>query len=98
MSASLPPPAPLASAHVVFFGQYGDVARLAAQRGTSRQSVYRQAHAVVKILDPQATPAPDEDLRQRLQDLQQRLEQTRQQLAHAVVLDAAKQAEFVATV
>src|SRR5262249_12600253 len=45
---------PLASAAVVFFGRYGDVSRLAAQRGTSRQSLYRQAHAVVCALDPEA--------------------------------------------
>jgi hypothetical protein len=92
---TLPPPAPLASAHVVFFGHYGDVSALAAQRGVSRQALYREAHAVVVALDAQARRPPADDL--RLAELQARLDEAQRRLAAAVVLDGARQAEFVAT-
>jgi hypothetical protein len=94
---TLPPPAPLASAHVVFFGHYGDVSALATQRGVSRQTLYREAHAVVRALDAQTQRPPDDDLRQRLTDLQTRLGEAERRLAAAVLWEDAQQAEFVAT-
>lgn len=80
-----------ASAHVVFFGKYGDVSRYAHERGVCRQRVYREAHRV-------------EDLqheRQRRLQLQQEVDRLRldhaelqRQLASAVVVDDDKQSEF----
>jgi hypothetical protein len=58
----------LASAAVVLLGRYGEVTRLAQDRGTSRQTLYRQAQAVANALEGTQT-------RLQLQDLQQRLAQ-----------------------
>jgi hypothetical protein len=94
---TLPPPAPLASAAVVFFGHYGDVSALASQRGVSRQALYREAYAAAQILSAPTHPEPPDALRDRCADLQACLQEADRRLAVAVVLDDAKQAEFVAT-
>src|SRR5438477_12942169 len=94
---TLPPPAPLASAAVVFFGHYGDVSALAGQRGVSRQALYREAYAAAQVLTTPAHPQPPDDRRDRLADLQARLQEAHCRLAKAAVLDDAKRAEFVAT-
>src|SRR5271165_6956648 len=80
----------LASAAATFFGRYGDVIRLARQRGTCRQAVYRQAQAVRDDLDALRHRHEARCLRQQLDQLQQRLDT-------AVVLDEDGQAEFAAT-
>ncbi len=85
----------IASAFFVGHGRYGDVSRLAHQRGVCRQSVYREAAWVRQALDQ----AQGECLRLRdqVRQLQQRQLELQRQLATAVRIDADKQAE-VATV
>lgn len=94
---TLPPPAPLASASAVFFGYYGDVSALAAQRGVSRQALYREAHAAAAAVEGADHRRQRDDLRQRLADAQDRHAALQQQLQHAVVRDADRQAQFAAT-
>jgi len=95
--ATLSPPAPLASAAVVFFGPYGAVSALAAQRGLSRQALYREAYAAAQAVTGAEHHRQLEDLRGRLADLQARLDQAQRRLAAAVLLEEDQQAEFVAT-
>ncbi len=94
--SSLPFPAPLASAAAVFCGRHGDVTRLAHHRGVFRQTLYREAHAVVAALDPDRRPDPSADVR-RLAQLQDDLAQLRRQRQQGFVLDEDKQARFAAT-
>jgi hypothetical protein len=85
-------PQRIASAYVVLFGPYGAVTEYAQQRGVCRQWIYREA--------AQLREAPNRQ-QQRLETLQTRVQQLEQdnaalahRLAQAVVLDAAKQAQF----
>ena len=94
---TLPPPPPLASASVVFFGHYGDVSALARQRGVCRQSLYRQAYTAAVAVDGSAHRQQCEDLRQRLADAERRCAALEQQLRHAVLFDRERLAEFAAT-
>jgi hypothetical protein len=94
---TVPPPSPLASAAVVFFGHYGDVSALAGQRGVSRQSLYREAYAAAQILTVPTHPEPPDAPGERLAELQACLPEAHRRLAVAAVLDDAKRAEFVAT-
>lgn len=96
MSTLVPPPA-LVSTFVVCLGPYGAVTQLAQQRGVARQHVYREAHAVLRGLDPAPHHHQLTQLRQQLADATARWQHAEQQLAHAVVIDADKQAEFTAT-
>src|ERR1700676_5562285 len=96
MSSLLVPP-PIASAAAVFCGPHGAVTRLAHDRGVFRQTLYREAHAVVAALDPQPRSALVEDLRQQLAALKDTADRQSRQLCLAVVIDADKQAEFAAT-
>src|SRR5205085_7258060 len=86
----------IASAAVAFFGRYGDVTRLARQRGTGRQAAYRQADAVRQDLDPDRRRQGAPRLRQQLDRAQARGHDLQRRLGHAVVLDEARQAEFAA--
>jgi hypothetical protein len=102
-AAGVPPmcilsvPQRVASAAAVFCGRYGDVTRLAHQRGVFRQTLYREAHAVARALDPEPVPPAQADWRQRLAQAQAEQTRLRQQLAQATVLDDAKQAAFAST-
>src|SRR5262249_17122929 len=87
----------LASASAVFFGDYGDVTRLAAQRGACRQALYRQAHAAARAVEGDDTQRTLDRLRQEKDELRQRAADLRGRLAGAVVLGADSQAEFAAT-
>lgn len=95
--SSLPFLPALTSAHTVFSRQHGSVSRLARQRGVFRQTLYREAHAVRRALDPGRHAAALTALRQQVADLQAEVHSLRRQLQHAVCLDADKQAEFAAT-
>lgn len=95
--STLVPPVPLVSTLVVCFGPYGAVTQLAQQRGVCRQHLYREAHAVLRALDPAPPQQPLTQLRQQLADAGARLELAHQQLAQAVVIDPDKQAAFAAT-
>lgn len=87
----------LASAAAAFFGRYGDVTRLAHQRGTCRQAVYRQANAVRDDLDGERQRQEVLRLRQQLDQLQARCDGLQRRLDQAVVLDEDLQAAFAAT-
>jgi hypothetical protein len=84
----------LVSAFTVWGGAYGAVSHYAEERGVCRQWIYREAQWVTDTLagtDPQAERAR---LQARVQELEQEQTILHQRLAHAVVLDADKQAEF----
>jgi hypothetical protein len=96
MPTLLPPPR-VASAAVVFYGPQGSVTQYAAQRGVCRQTLYREADAVVRALDPRPFQEERARLRQQLADLRAQCEQLQRLLAVAIVVDPDKQAEFAAT-
>jgi len=87
----------LASAAVVFYGPQGAVTWYAARREVSRQTLYREADAVIRSLDPRPHQAEIARLRQQMADVHAQCEQLKQRLAKAVVVDRDKQAEFVTT-
>src|SRR5262245_60220516 len=66
--SSLSLPHRVASAAAVFCGRYGDVTRLANDRGVFRQTLYREAYAVARVLDPGQAPAALANLRQHLSE------------------------------
>jgi hypothetical protein len=82
----------IASAFFVFHGKYGDVSQYAQQRGVCRQWVYREAAAVQDVLIHQQEKL--DQLGAQVRQLQQRQTELERQLAHAVVIDADKQAAF----
>lgn len=94
---TLPPPAPLASAAVVFFGHYGDVSALAGQRGVSRQALYRQAHAAAAAVEGSAHRQQLEDFRQRLAQAQGACAELQRRSGQAVACDRDRLAQFAAT-
>jgi len=96
MRTLLPPPR-FASAAVVFLGPRGAVSRYAAWRRVPRQTLYREADAVVRALDPRPHQEELAHLRQQLADLRAQCEQLQRRLAAAIVVDRDKQAEFAAT-
>jgi len=87
----------LASAAVVFYGPQGAVTWHAALRGVSRQTLYREADAVIRTLDPRPHQEELARLRQQVADLSTQCAQLQSRLAVAVVVDRDKQAEFAAT-
>jgi hypothetical protein len=87
----------MASAAVVFYGPQGAVTRHAAWRGVPRQTLYREADAVLRALDPGRHQEELARLRQQLADLSAQCAQLQCRLAVAVVVDRDKQAEFAAT-
>jgi hypothetical protein len=94
---SISTPQRIASAHAVLSGRYGDVTRLARQRGSYRQALYREASGVVVALEEQPALDQREALRRQLAQTQAQLNEARQALAAAPDLGADRQAEFVAT-
>lgn len=86
----------IASAATVLNRRYGDVSRLARQRGVSRQWLYQEARWVVARLQDRAVRQERDHLRQRVRDLEGRLAALHRQLAQAVVLDQDKQAACAA--
>ena len=90
-------PLGFASATVVLYGSQGAVTRYAAGRGITRQSVYREANAVWRALDPRVHQEVLARLRQQLTELRARCAQLEHRLAAAVIVNRDKQAEFAAT-
>jgi hypothetical protein len=86
----------LASAHVVFNGRHGDVSRLARQRGSSRQALYRQAHAVARTLDSRALPQRSARLGRLGLRLRRRLRRLRRR-PRVVVCTRERLARFACT-
>ncbi len=95
--STLPPLSRLASAAVAFYGPQGAVTWHAAGRGVSRQTIYREAEAVLRVLDPRLQQEEIARLRQQVGELRTQLEQLQVRLATAVVVGPDKQAEFAAT-
>jgi hypothetical protein len=87
----------LASAAAVFLGEHGAVTRLAQQRGSSRQQLYRQADAVADAVAGTQTQQRLDQLQQRLAQAEARLAEFQQQFRHAVFLTPDKLAEFAST-
>src|SRR5579884_4233936 len=95
--SSLAVPPELVSATLVFFGHYGQVSHQAHERGVCRQTLYREADQVLRALDPRPHAQECQRLGQQVADLHASSRQLEERLAHAVVLDADKQAEFATT-
>ena len=95
--ATLLPPVRFTSAAVVFYGPQGAVSQYAAQRGVSRQTLYREADAVLSALDPRPHQEECAHLRQQVADLRAQCKQLQCRLAAAIIVDRDKQAEFAAT-
>jgi hypothetical protein len=87
----------LASAAAVFCGRHGDVTRLAGDRGVFRQTLYREADAAARALDPAGAGTALADLRRLLAAAQAEQARLQRRLRQALVVDAGKQAEFVGT-
>ena len=90
------PPQGIASAYVVFFGVYGDVARQAAERDVSRQTLYREAARTAAVLEGTAQRAQVDRLQEHNQRLQQRVADLESTLSQAVVIDDDRMARFAA--
>jgi hypothetical protein len=90
-------PPQLASAHAVLFGRYGDVTRLAQERGVCRQSLYRDTHALLDTLGDAIPRHLVEALRQRLDELQAHCQQLEARLDDAYGINADRLAAFAAT-
>lgn len=88
---------PIASAAAVFLGKHGDVTRLAQDRGSSRQRLYRQAYAVADAVEGSQTLQRIQHLQQRLAESERRVAELQQQLSQAVFLTPDKLAEFAST-
>jgi hypothetical protein len=96
MTCTLAPRDRSASAAAVFHGRYGDVTRLAQQRGSCRQALYRQADAALDDLDRLPHHQEALRLRQQRDQLQARCDDLRRRLDRAAVLDEDRQDEFAA--
>jgi hypothetical protein len=90
-------PQHVASAHAIHNGRHGDVSALARQRGSSRQALYRQAHALRDCALPDRRRALFPRLRRRLARLRRRCHRLRQRLRRSVHCDADRRARFAAT-
>lgn len=82
----------LARAFFVLHGKHGDVTRYAQERGVCRQWIYREAAALRQALA--TAQQAHQELRAQLRQAHQQRAELEKQLAHAVVLDAAKQEEL----
>ena len=58
----------IASAFVVLCGRYGDVTKMAHDRGQSRQALYREAGQVAEALDGTTVRSRIDELQQQLAD------------------------------
>ena len=84
----------IASAFVVFCGQYGDVSRHARESGLSRQGVYEQARCAAENVDGAKWRQENARLQQRIEELEKQNALWERRCRQAVVLDEEKQANF----
>jgi hypothetical protein len=89
-------PQRIASAFAVLCGQYGDVTKMAQDRESSRQALYREAEQVASAVDGAGTRARIDDLQQRLTRRQAEIQVLQERLEHAVEITPDKQHEFAA--
>lgn len=89
-------PQRIASAFAVLCGKYGDVTKLAQDRDSSRQALYREAQQVVSAVDGAGTQARIDDFQQRLTRQQAEIQVLRERLDRAVEITPDKQHEFAA--
>jgi hypothetical protein len=87
----------LANALAVLFGARGEVTRRARSLPQSRQSLYRDADAVVAAVDGARARQRLEELEARIAGQAARIERLEARLAAAVEVDADRQAAFAAT-
>src|SRR5271170_6978853 len=80
----------LGAAAAVFFGRPGAVSELARQREVSRQSLYREADAILNCVEGSTTQLRLDELRQQ----ERHIAELEERLAVAVVIDRDKQAQF----
>jgi hypothetical protein len=86
----------IASAFAVLCGQYGDVTKMAQDRESSRQALYREAEQVASAVDGAGTQARIDDLQQRLTKRQAEIQVLQERLERAVEITPDKQHEFAA--
>jgi hypothetical protein len=96
MTCTLAPRERIACAAAVYSGRHGDVTRLAQQRGTCRQAVYRQAAAALDDLDRLGHRHETLRLRQQCDQLQAHCDDLQRRLESALICDEDRQAEFAA--
>ena len=84
----------LASASVVFCGDWGDVTAHARQRGVSRQRLYREADSVLRDLDPTPHQQQIARLQQQVAELQAQLQRLQSRQCLHVFIGPDQQAEF----
>src|SRR3954468_10515962 len=84
----------IASAFAVLCGQYGDVTKMAQDRGQSRQSLYREAEQVANAVDGAAAQARIDDLQRQLAEQRAEVQALRERLEQAVEITPDKQHEF----
>ena len=89
-------PQRIASAFAVLCGQYGDVTKMAQDRESSRQALYREAEQVASAVDGAGTQARIDDLQQQLTQRQAEIQVLQERLEHAVEITPDKQHEFAA--
>lgn len=89
-------PQRIASAFAVFCGQYGDITKMAQDRESSRQALYREAEQVAGAVDGAGAQARIDDLQQQLTRRQAEIQVLQERLEHAVEITPDKQHEFAA--
>jgi hypothetical protein len=87
-------PQRIASAFAVLCGQYGDVSQMAQDREQSRQSLYREADAVIVALDGTDAQSRIDELQRQLTEQQAENQVLHERLKHAVEITPDKQDEF----
>jgi hypothetical protein len=89
-------PQRIASAFAVLCGRYGDGTKMAQDRQSSRQALYREAEQVASAVDGAGTQARIDDLQQQLTQRRAEIQVLQERLEHAVEITPDKQHEFAA--
>jgi hypothetical protein len=87
-------PQRIASAFAVFCGRYGDVTRMADDRGQSRQSLYREAEQVAGSVASDAAQARIDELKRQLAEQRAEVQALQERLKRAVEITPDTQHEF----
>jgi uncharacterized coiled-coil protein SlyX len=87
-------PQRIASTFAVFYGQYGDVTKMARDREQSRQSLYREAEHVLDAVDGTVAQARIDELQRQLAEQRAEVQTLQERLNHAVEITPDQQHEF----